>query len=273
MNTYLVIALVLMASWAHVTTAAEPRELTGRVTRVIDGDTLELSAPDNTRTMIRLAQIDAPEKSQPYGERATAALAALTLGKLARVEVVDLDRYGRTVGEVYADDLHVNKEMVRQGHAWAYTRYVDSLAIIDLEDEARQHQRGLWRLSLTERDPPWEWRRSQGASAPAPADADTVCGAKRTCKEMVSCAEARFYLLECGLPRLDGDGDGIPCESKCRKPAPPIGRGGLPFGCMELGPRFTPLREAALPLLPRHVSAAAALPCPQLALDCGRHYL
>lgn len=42
------------------------------------------------------------------------------------------------------------------------------------------------------------------------------CGSKRFCKHMNSCAEARFYLTECGLGRLDRDKDGIPCESICR---------------------------------------------------------
>lgn len=41
------------------------------------------------------------------------------------------------------------------------------------------------------------------------------CGAKRVCRQMDSCAEANFYLNQCGLGRLDGDGDGIPCESIC----------------------------------------------------------
>lgn len=41
------------------------------------------------------------------------------------------------------------------------------------------------------------------------------CSGKRTCGEMNSCAEANFYLDECGVSRLDGDGDGIPCESIC----------------------------------------------------------
>lgn len=41
------------------------------------------------------------------------------------------------------------------------------------------------------------------------------CSAKRTCGEMNSCAEANFYLDECGVSRLDGDGDGVPCESIC----------------------------------------------------------
>ena len=41
------------------------------------------------------------------------------------------------------------------------------------------------------------------------------CGTKRYCREMSSCDEAMFYLNECGVGRLDGDGDGVPCESIC----------------------------------------------------------
>lgn len=43
-----------------------------------------------------------------------------------------------------------------------------------------------------------------------------VCGTKRTCKEMASCAEAQFYLKTCGLMSLDRDHDGIGCENLCR---------------------------------------------------------
>lgn len=41
------------------------------------------------------------------------------------------------------------------------------------------------------------------------------CGGKRTCGEMNSCAEANHYLDQCGVSRLDGDGDGVPCETIC----------------------------------------------------------
>lgn len=41
------------------------------------------------------------------------------------------------------------------------------------------------------------------------------CGTKYYCKEMDSCEEAIYYFVNCGLTRLDGDGDGIPCESIC----------------------------------------------------------
>ena len=220
MRIELAICLTCAALWGQSASATEGRELSGQVMRIIDGDTLELRAADDKTVSIRLAQIDAPEKAQPYGDMATKALSALTLGKPVRVEVVDLDRYGRSVGEVYFGDLHVNAEMVRQGHAWAYTRYVESLAIIGLEDEARNHERGLWTLPLAQREPPWVWRhrrRDAKRSDHEGRTPDTTCGAKRTCKEMVGCAEAQFYLLECGVTRLDGDGDGIPCESICRQ--------------------------------------------------------
>jgi deoxyribonuclease-1 len=42
------------------------------------------------------------------------------------------------------------------------------------------------------------------------------CGNKKYCKQMTSCEEAIFYLKKCGLTRLDGDKDGMPCESLCR---------------------------------------------------------
>jgi Excalibur calcium-binding domain len=42
------------------------------------------------------------------------------------------------------------------------------------------------------------------------------CSAKRTCGEMSSCEEAKFYFEHCGLSRLDGDHDGVPCEKICR---------------------------------------------------------
>jgi hypothetical protein len=128
------------------------------------------------------------------------------------------------VAEVFVDDVHLNQALVRSGHAWAYTRYARSTAIIDIEREARTAQRGLWQLPEAERDPPWEWRRRKREgrrrtptprASPNDSPPSFECGAKRTCSEMQSCAEALFYLKHCGQSRLDGDGDGIPCESRC----------------------------------------------------------
>lgn len=57
----------------------------------------------------------------------------------------------------------------------------------------------------------------------ATADEDTTpsdefkCSGKRTCKQMDSCDEAKFYLSKCGVKSLDGDRDGVPCNSLCRR--------------------------------------------------------
>ena len=48
------------------------------------------------------------------------------------------------------------------------------------------------------------------------ANTNFTCGAKRYCRQMRSCAEAKFYLATCGLLHLDGIHDGIPCNRLCR---------------------------------------------------------
>ena len=98
------LVLISLLACTRGNTEAEGTELRGQVTRVIDGDTLELTVAPDRLVRIRLAQIDAPETAQPYGEQATAALSRLALGERVRVEVVDIDRYGRTVGEIYLLD-------------------------------------------------------------------------------------------------------------------------------------------------------------------------
>ena len=106
-----------------------------------------------------------------------------------------------------------DREMVREGHAWAYTKYAHSTAIIELEDHARAASKGLWALPENQREPPWIWRHPPRARKPKPGP--LACGTRTYCSEMASCEEARFYFEKCGVHSLDGDGDGIPCESLC----------------------------------------------------------
>jgi endonuclease YncB( thermonuclease family) len=190
----------------------ETRTLNGRVVGVTDGDTLTLLV-EREQVRVRLAQIDAPELDQPYGKKAKAALSALAFGKPARVDVVDIDRYGRTVGEVFSGGIDVNREMVREGHAWAYTQYSHTTEIIELEGSAREAKKGLWALPENQREPPWIWRHQP--RAPPPKSGPLACGTRTYCSEMVNCEEARFYFEQCAIHSLDGDGDGIPCESLC----------------------------------------------------------
>lgn len=221
----MLVALLLVLAATIVLTAEPAQTLHGRVVGISDGDTLTLLTPERRQVKIRLAEIDTPERRQPYGSRARQALAELVFGEAVRVEVQTVDRYGRSVGRVYrgSDGLDVNAALVRSGSAWVYRRYSEDPALLALERQARAAEAGLWALPQAQRAPPWEWRAQQrrgtgpsGRATREPAAGAFSCGAKRYCGQMHSCAEARFHLQQCGLERLDGDGDGTPCESLCR---------------------------------------------------------
>ena len=217
MRWALVVWLFLVGSWAVAA------DYTGRVVAVSDGDTLTLLTADKQQVKVRLGEIDTPESRQPYGERAKQALSALAFGKEARVVVQDTDKYGRTVGRVYVGTVDVNAEMVKQGAAWVYRQYVKDQSLYALEEQAKLAKRGLWALPEAERCPPWDWRHGTcptvlASPPPSPAvqtSGNFTCGNKRTCRQMASCEEAKFYLTTCGIKSLDGDKDGVPCEALC----------------------------------------------------------
>jgi endonuclease YncB( thermonuclease family) len=198
--------------------AAQAETLSGKVIGVTDGDTITVLVAERP-VKVRLAEIDTPERGQPWASRAKQALSDKVFGELIEVRVVNTDRYGRTVGHVWIGDRNINREMVREGHAWVYRNYLDDKTMLDDETDAQKNKSGLWGLPEAQRVPPWDWRRDKrkSRSKPKPVlDQTFTCSTKRKCGEMTSCAEARFYLKDCGLTRLDGDGDGVPCESLCR---------------------------------------------------------
>lgn len=145
----LALALLALAGGAHA-------QLRGQVIGVIDGDTIELLA-DGRPVRIRLAQIDAPERRQPFGTRAKQHLSALAYRRSATVQETGRDRYGRTIGAVLIDGQNVNRAMVAAGMAWAYRRYLTDAHVLDLEHDARAARRGLWADPAPV--PPWNWRR------------------------------------------------------------------------------------------------------------------
>lgn len=128
----------------------------GRVVGISDGDTLTV-LHDREPVKIRLAEIDAPEKKQPFGTRSKQALSDLCFGKQAEVVPQKTDRYGRTIARVRCDDQDASEQLVRSGMAWVFDRYVTDRSLYPLQDEAREGRRGLW----VDADPvpPWEWRR------------------------------------------------------------------------------------------------------------------
>jgi micrococcal nuclease len=129
----------------------------GLVVAIADGDTLTVLNEDFQQVKVRLAEIDAPEKRQPFGTRARQSLGDLCHEKRAEVRVVDVDRYKRIVGRVTCAGVDANAAQVRRGLAWVYDRYAKDKTLYRLQDEARSARRGLW----ADRNPmaPWDWRK------------------------------------------------------------------------------------------------------------------
>ncbi|MDD5299551.1 MAG: thermonuclease family protein [Gallionella sp.] len=201
--------------------AAQGAEFTAKVVIVLDGDTVMVQRKSGL-VKIRLAEIDAPEKAQTFGETSKHSLSDMVLGKQVKVSSQTVDKYGRMVAHLGLNGLDVNAEQIRRGMAWEYSHFHGNKELVSLQEEAKQVPRGLWALS--DPMPPWEWRKlhpnvddkSHVAAATVAGGANSSgCGGKKYCSEMASCEEARHYLTQCGIKTLDGNGDGVPCESLC----------------------------------------------------------
>lgn len=137
--------------------------LVGKVTRVIDGDTIEVKTlPEKILVYeipirVRLINIDAPEKKQAYGRWSKEQLKALLAGQSVTVSYTQTDRYGRVLGRVVtANGTEANRQQVLKGAAWVYERYNTDNSLPALQREAQTQKRGLW--ADNQPVPPWEWR-------------------------------------------------------------------------------------------------------------------
>lgn len=113
------------------------------VISIADGDTLTILVNGHNQIKVRLAEIDAPEKSQPFGHRSKQSLSDLCFNKDAVLQTTDTDRYGRTVAKVYCSGMDANAEQIRVGMAWAYRKCLHDQSLLGLENEARAAKRGL----------------------------------------------------------------------------------------------------------------------------------
>uniref|UniRef100_A0A0E0BMR8 TNase-like domain-containing protein n=1 Tax=Oryza glumipatula TaxID=40148 RepID=A0A0E0BMR8_9ORYZ len=108
---------------------------------------------------IRMRGIDAPELKMPYGKESRNALVKLIGGKSVKIYVYDLDQFGRYVGDIYCNNLFIQEQMLKNGHAWHFKTYDKRPEFARWEREARAANRGLWASGNPEK--PWVWRRDQ----------------------------------------------------------------------------------------------------------------
>lgn len=115
------------------------------VARIVDGDTVDISGGKR----VRYIGVDTPETGDCFGSESTKKNKELVLDKEVRLEkdVSETDKYGRLLRYVWAGEIMVNEEMVRQGYAKVFTyppdvKYADRF--VAAEREARANKRGLW---------------------------------------------------------------------------------------------------------------------------------
>ena len=162
-------SVVLLVAW---TVAAQPHELLGRVVAVTDGDTIKVLDANSTLHKVRLTGIDAPERSQPYGNASRKNLESMVAGRQVLVRFAKNDKYGRILGNVWVQPrdclpcgktLYVNHAQILAGMAWWYRYYADDQSEGDrgrfesAEREAIARKWGLW--ADPDPVPPWVWRR------------------------------------------------------------------------------------------------------------------
>jgi endonuclease YncB( thermonuclease family) len=137
------------------------------VAHVYDGDTINASENGKEIT-IRLVGIDAPEIShkehlpgQPFCMKSKEYLSSLVLNKVVNIKFYGKDKTGKSLGEIFAEKVNINIEMIRAGLAEVYRGApaldLDITAYRAAEKKAKEKVKGIWEL----RDQyfsPWDWR-------------------------------------------------------------------------------------------------------------------
>lgn len=146
-----------------VSCAINAATLQGKVVSVADGDTVTVLDDQKIKHKIRLQGIDAPEKTQAFGNKSKQSLEDMVHGKLVIVDYQKKDKYGRVVGKVKLESLDVCLEQVNRGMAWHYKQYSseqskeDQVSYSQAENKAQAQSIGLWKDKSP--TPPWIFRK------------------------------------------------------------------------------------------------------------------
>ena len=158
--------LVLLSLLTLSAPSAADRLLPGRVLHVLDGDSLVLDVRGG-QYRVELADIDAPELNQPWGQAARDWLAQALAGRFVVLRSSDFGRDAQIHGRLLFKKRDPGISLLYQGLAWcipqpATAATAESREYLDAQNDARTARRGLW--SDAGPIPPWEWRRQRPGS-------------------------------------------------------------------------------------------------------------
>ncbi|MGA1695081.1 MAG: thermonuclease family protein [Burkholderiaceae bacterium] len=133
--------------------------------RAFDGDSMVLRHPERGVLKARLAGIDAPEKSQPFGGDARKRLETLLASGRVSAKALKLDGFGRWIVTIEVNGQDLGETLIREGLAWYFRKYERDLPKAlrprydAAESQARRNKKGLW----VHEDPlaPWAYRQKR----------------------------------------------------------------------------------------------------------------
>jgi endonuclease YncB( thermonuclease family) len=136
--------------------------MTGEVVSVADGDTITVLS-EGVHHKIRLSGIDAPEKSQAFGNLSKQSLVEMVFRKTVTVDYNKRDKYNRIIGKVLFENQDINLEQIKRGLAWHYKKYENEQQVTDrsiYSNEEYLAQRDNRGLCLDNNPiPPWQFRK------------------------------------------------------------------------------------------------------------------
>jgi micrococcal nuclease len=218
-----VFCCVLLALVAAVAAQAGDFTKRGAVTRVVDGDTIDVRLTNGKTERVRLIGVDTPEKGACWSSQATAATRRLAQGK--KVTLIGdgtqdtRDRYGRLLAYVWLPGgKDLGFQLVSGGHAkvYVYDRPFKRLSAYENGEAVGKTKGGLWKCGTPPSSPP------STTTAPASCHPSYAGACLDPTASDYDCAGGSgdgpkytgpVRVIGPDVFRLDSDGDGYACES------------------------------------------------------------
>jgi len=155
---------ILMMLAAGLTSGARAQDaIAGKVMRVIDGNTVEVTDEGQQVWKVVLAGVDCPEIGQAYGEEARSYTEKKLMKKKVTLQLQGKDRWGNYLGIILVDDDDYRVALLKEGLAWTSEKN-PSPELEPYRTWAQKKAKGLWQQENP--TPPWVYRRQQTMAQP-----------------------------------------------------------------------------------------------------------